>query len=130
MLLAEDDKELRGLLAAALSDFGFEVVAVQDGQAALDVVAAATHGEMTAPDLVVLDARMPRMGGLEVLRALRAAGNELPIVLMTGYPEPALAREVERLRASCLVDKPVEAEDLCEIVDLLLLRGRSRRFDA
>ena len=85
LLVADDDDDVRDSLRLALCGRGFEVVAVADGAAAL--VQLSTPAEPFAA--AVLDVRMPKRTGTEVLAALREAGSALPVVLCTGFsPEP------------------------------------------
>ncbi len=67
---------------------GFEVLVAKDGQETLE---AALEGTF---DLVILDLKMPRLDGFEVLEELRKAGSEVPVVVMTGhFPEKSWPRE-------------------------------------
>ena len=79
ILVAEDE----GLAAMAIEDEllgeGYEVTLAPDGQAALEAAAA------QPPDLLLTDLRMPRLDGSGLIRALRAARPDLPVVVMTGY---------------------------------------------
>jgi two-component system phosphate regulon response regulator PhoB len=80
ILLVEDSKFLRMANSRALAKAGFRVVTANDGEEALRV---ATDG---TPDLILLDMLLPKMGGVEVLRALRKnpRTTATPIVVMTG----------------------------------------------
>lgn len=79
ILVAEDE----GLAAMAIEDEllaqGYEVVLAPDGQAAIELAAR------QPPDLLLTDLRMPRLDGAGLIRALRAARPDLPVVVMTGY---------------------------------------------
>ncbi len=79
ILVAEDE----GLAAMAIEDEllaqGYEVVLAPDGQAAIELAAR------QPPDLLLTDLRMPRLDGAALIRALRAARPDLPVVVMTGY---------------------------------------------
>jgi two-component system, OmpR family, response regulator QseB len=77
LLLVEDDALLGDGLRAALDKAGFAVTWVRDGKSALDLV---TSQEFVA---VVLDIGLPAMNGMDVLREIRAAGNDLPILMLT-----------------------------------------------
>lgn len=77
LLLAEDEKSLSRALKAILEKNNFLVDAVYDGQEALDYLENDTY------DGVILDIMMPKKDGIEVLTALRAAGNLTPVLLLT-----------------------------------------------
>lgn len=80
-LVVDDDPELRAALRRALTLDGYRVTAVGHGVAALEAVAK------EQPDVIVLDVMMPYVGGLEVCRRLRAAGDRTPILVLTARDE-------------------------------------------
>ncbi len=73
----EDDRALRDAVRRALALSGYEVLTTDTGQGALTQVAT------TAPDAVVLDIGLPDIDGLDVCRRLRAAGNRVPVLMLT-----------------------------------------------
>ncbi|MDQ3720141.1 MAG: response regulator transcription factor, partial [Actinomycetota bacterium] len=77
ILVVDDDRSLRDALRRALTLGGYEIDLAEAGQQGLTQIAAAK------PDAVVLDVGMPGMGGLEVCRRLRAAGNRVPVLMLT-----------------------------------------------
>lgn len=119
--LAEDDADLRRLVADALCGAGFQVLAASDGHEMLRLLSAASRGEIAAPDALVLDVRMPRCSGLDVLAALRLADWDQPIVVMTGFGDAVLHDQASSRGASVVLDKPFESDDLVRMLDILLL---------
>lgn len=85
ILLIDDDLELCELLREYLEDEGFSLETAHDGEAGLERAKSGEH------DLVVLDVMMPKMGGLDVLRALRAT-SAVPVLMLT-----ARGRDVDRI---------------------------------
>jgi DNA-binding response OmpR family regulator len=83
LLLAEDDAALRGVLVRGLTENGYVVDAVADGEAALSYLAAYEY------EVVVLDWRMPRVTGYDVLTAMRARGIGVPVLMLTALDRPA-----------------------------------------
>lgn len=77
VLLVEDDPMIGNVVQQALRDASYAVDWVRDGQAALDTLA------MLSYDLMLLDIGLPRVDGMAVLRALRAAGKDVPVLLLT-----------------------------------------------
>ena len=125
VLLAEDDREMREMVAAALRMDGAEVVIACDGVELLERL-----GSMTAErsprfryDLVVADIRMPGYTGLQVLEGMRRAGWTTPMILMTAFSDRATRTRAEEQRA-VLFDKPFDVDDLRTAV-LYLLRPPS-----
>jgi len=85
ILVVEDEEMLRRTTARALGKLGYHVLLASDGEEALRVLAA--QGERI--DLVLTDLVMPRMGGLELVRQIRASARRVPCLLMSGYPAGA-----------------------------------------
>ena len=81
ILLAEDTKDMNRVITAALEHDGYEVDAVFDGETALERARSSSY------DAAVLDIMMPKMDGLQVLRALRAENIVLPVLLLTAKAE-------------------------------------------
>lgn len=79
LLVAEDDADMRKLLAGIAGEEGFDVLAAADGGQALDLLESAT------PDVLLTDLRLPPPDGLELLRAARVLDPRMPVVLITGY---------------------------------------------
>ncbi len=81
VLMAEDERMAAEVIEEGLVEAGFEVLAADDGQAALDL--AATGAGF---DLLLTDLKMPRLDGKELIARLRAKRPDLPVVVMTGFP--------------------------------------------
>lgn len=108
VLLAEDQDELRELVARSLENDGAYVECVADGAAALERLFESRF----RPDVVVSDVRMPGRTGLDVVRAMRAAGLTTPVVLVTGFGESVTHRELDELGGVALIEKPFDFDDL------------------
>lgn len=117
ILVVEDDEGVRESLVAALGFDGYEVEAVDDGDAALSRVA------VEVPDLVVLDVMMPRVDGLTVCRMLRQRGFKLPILMLTARHE--VSDRVAGLDAGAddYLVKPFALDELLARVRALLRRS-------
>lgn len=115
VLLAEDDDDLRHLLAAVLRAEGYGVIEVRDGEQLLAAVAAqfAGDGDLVRPvDLIVSDIRMPGPNGLWVLASLRHIDWVTPFVVITAFADAATLAEAHRLGASAVLSKPVALQQL------------------
>lgn len=99
VLVVEDDDNYRGIVTFELEQTGYNVIAVSDGQEALDTLAE--H----KVDAIMLDVVVPRIDGLTVLRQLNEAGVRIPTVLLTGLDDPNVALEAKELGAFEVVHK-------------------------
>lgn len=109
VLLAEDDEELRELLAETLRQDGYEVVEARDGLELVDRIEeeafkARTQGVPVS--LLISDVRMPMLSGLDVLGVLRARSWPAPVMLITAFGDEATHREALQLDARVVLDKP------------------------
>lgn len=122
ILLVDDEPSVRRPLRRALEHYGYTVLEARDGIEALEVYASAA-GRIR---LVVLDEKMPRMCGHEVLAELRQRDPDLPVVLTSGYsPEDADLPASVGMADGYLV-KPYELSQLTGMVRQLLDRGPRR----
>jgi CheY-like chemotaxis protein len=123
ILLVEDnvyDQEL-ARVALARADLLNETAFVSDGAEALDYLFR--HGEyasrpLTNPSLVILDLKMPKVDGIEVLRAIRANPDtaQIPVVMLTGSKEEQDVAESYGLGVNAFVVKPIKFKDLIQAV--------------
>lgn len=114
VLLAEDDPEMRRMMAGALRRRGFEVQETGDGRELVDaLVRAVTGADELRPHLIISDVRMPGHSGLEVLARLRRVDTATPVILITAFGDAQTHAEARRLGASTLLDKPFDLDELC-----------------
>lgn len=114
ILIAEDDKAVREFVSRALRQDGHEIIAVSDGQQALNVL------ERQRFDMLLADIVMPHLDGIAL--ALKASRDypELPVLLMTGYAaERQRAHNLDSLVHE-VISKPFTLRDICETVRRLL----------
>jgi len=113
-LVADDHEQMWSAVERILGD-RFDVRYVPDGKALLDAL------EETMPDVVILDISMPKMSGLEALRALHARGGDLPpTVICSMHREPALLDAALKAGAKGYVYKARAPFDLARAVDAAL----------
>jgi two-component system nitrogen regulation response regulator GlnG len=113
VLLVDDDLAFGTAMGKALRRRGYQVRSVDDGATAVAILA---HPEgVDAPQVAVLDLRMPGMDGLEVLR--RTPGRHAPVIVLTGHGTVPDAVECMRLGAYTFLTKPVDAADLAPVLE-------------
>ena len=118
ILVADDDVDIRELVEFKLSTLGHDVVAVSDGQAAIDACQA------QRPDLAVLDVMMPGVSGLDAVRAIRADPSlaGLPVILLTARAQESDVETGFDSGADDYVTKPFSPRELAARVQALLAR--------
>ncbi len=121
ILVVDDEPGIRDLLAWELRGQGHYVVTAADGAEALEEIRRAEF------DLIISDVRMPRVGGLEVLRFTKETAPETEVVIATGYAEIEYAIECVRQGAFDFIQKPFHTDDLLSTVSRALERRRLRR---
>ena len=116
ILIAEDERDIRDLVAFTLRFAGFEVVAVENGAEAVDAAAV----EM--PDLILMDVRMPKMTGYEACQKIKADNrvNHIPVVFLSAKGQDSEIQAGIDAGASDYLLKPFAPMELTEkIKDLL-----------
>ena len=118
VLVADDEEDIRALVAFRLDRAGYDVITAADGEEALAL--ATTR----LPDLVVLDMMMPKANGLEVTRSLRGldATKDIPVILLTARAQEADVASGFEAGVDDYVKKPFSPKDLQLRVQALLER--------
>jgi len=110
VLLVDDDRPVLLAGEQTLELAGFSVLSCSTGEQALEILTRAK------PNVVVTDVRMPGIGGMELLARIRALDPELPVVLVTGHGDVAMAVRAIRDGAYDFVEKPTAPEMLADVV--------------
>ena len=79
ILVVDDERSHRQMIEAVLSAEGYEIAKAANGRAAIDAVADKFY------DLVIMDIRMPELGGVEALKKLKTISPGIPVIIMTAY---------------------------------------------
>jgi len=116
VLVIDDEAGLRHTLLLILRDEGYQVAVAEDGEAGLRLALA------EAPDLVLCDVRMPRVGGLEFLQRYQEAGGTALVIMMSAYGTVDAAVEAMRQGAYDYISKPFNADEV-----ILTLRKAEER---
>ena len=118
ILLAEDEKQIADMIAFKLSNGGHQVVRAPDGEEALKLAGR------ELPDLILLDAMMPGLGGFEVLRRLKSDGSlkAIPVIMVTAKGHERDVLSGLRGGAVDYIVKPFSLKELSARVELALRR--------
>jgi two-component system response regulator FixJ len=119
--IVDDEPEVRESLALLLSTAGIESIEYPSAEDYLD---ASGFDEVAC---LILDNRLPGLGGLELLRRLAESGGETAVIMMTGHGDVPTAVAAMKLGAFHFVEKPFDAEQLLVVVEEALSRAGSAR---
>lgn len=114
LLIIEDDVELALGLESYFSHMGYQVEIVSRGDKALEAI------RTVDPDILLLDWRLPKKTGVEVLREVRAEGIDTPAIMISVHPESRVRRRDGIPRADDYIPKPFDLEDLRERMAALI----------
>jgi two-component system, chemotaxis family, chemotaxis protein CheY len=113
VLIVEDDPATRRLYKFLLTNGGYDVLEAEDGMAAVELL------ERNHCSLVITDMNMPRMGGMELIKHIRASYGDLYVILITAFGTPDIEKQALRIGANDYLPKPFDFEEL---------EGRLRAF--
>ncbi|MFO7750704.1 MAG: response regulator [Desulfobacteraceae bacterium] len=114
ILVVDNEKSHCRMLSAVLSQAGFEVTIARDG---MEAVAAVEKQDF---DIVLMDIRMPRMGGIAALKQIREKSRDTLIIIMTAYASVSTAVEALKSGAYDYLTKPLDIEELKLLMDKAL----------
>ncbi|HEX3241204.1 MAG TPA: response regulator [Solirubrobacterales bacterium] len=115
VLVADDSETILLLMRTRLELAGHEVATAADGQEVTEMVNAGD----AEPDVLLLDAMMPRKSGIDALRELRAAGIDIPALIVSAHQNPGDADAASDVEISGYVTKPIDFDRLLEEIAAL-----------
>ncbi len=114
VLVVDDEDALRTVLGSELVSEGYEVGTAADGDDAI------TEFQKKTYDLVLLDIKMPRMNGFEVLRFIKDKNPKTKVIMLTGFADLKNAIESKKLGAEDFVSKPYDLVDLLTTIERVM----------
>jgi DNA-binding response OmpR family regulator len=118
ILLAEDDPNLRAMLAIILRREGHRVIELRNGAELRDRLEVFYARGQAAPAnlLIISDLRMPEADGLSLVRATRARGHEPPFIILTAFGSPEVHAAAQAMGVLKVLDKPFDFDELRAVV--------------
>jgi len=115
ILVADDSETVLLMLERRLEMSGYRVITATDGQEVLDAVEGGAD-----PDLILLDAMMPNVSGVDALERLRKQGCKLPILMISAHLDAQEPERMKALGANGTVPKPFDWDELVGKIEKLL----------
>ncbi len=106
VLIVDDEEGIRKVISLSLRDAGYEVLTAADGGSGLNLLRSA------APEIVIVDIRMPGMDGIEVLRRIKETDPDTEVIVATAFGEMEVAVRALQLKASDFITKPISDQAL------------------
>ncbi|MBW1852593.1 MAG: response regulator [Deltaproteobacteria bacterium] len=106
IVLIDDEKDIRDVITVTLEDAGYNVMTAENGEAGVRLC------REISPQIVITDIRMPKMDGIQVLKALKSAYPDIEVIVVTAFGEIEIAIQALQLDASDFVTKPINDEAL------------------
>jgi PAS domain S-box-containing protein len=116
VLVIDDEPHVRRLASQVLRTLGYQVLVAEDGQHGVEVFRQHDHDIA----LVILDLTMPRMGGLETFRSLKAINPDVKVILSSGYTQEGKAAKLLTEGVQAFVQKPYQMQELATTVRKIL----------
>lgn len=114
VLIADDSETILLLLRTRLEMEGYEVVTAADGVEVIDLIRGGPE-----PDILLLDAMMPRKSGIDALRELRADGVETPVLIVSAHQDEMDAGAPTEVEVSGYITKPIDFDLLFKCIEEL-----------
>ena len=113
ILVVNDKRDMREILAEILKDAGYNVSMAEDGYKAIEKVKEVSFA------ITFLDIRMPGIDGVQTLKEIKKISPETRVVMMTGYPDKNLEKEAIKQGADTVIYKPFDRKKVIAIVEKL-----------
>lgn len=110
ILIVEDNPHMSSLLADTLEFFDYKGISAKDGEEALRKLAEDSF------DMVITDLRMPKMGGMDLLRAIKDKFPNLPVVVITGFGTDSSKSDALSAHADDFLSKPFKVDEIQELL--------------
>jgi len=114
ILVVDDEEALRSVLSSELVSGGYDVMTASDGDEAIAIV------EKKKFDLVLLDIKMPKVDGFEVLKFIKKTSPAVKVIMLTGFADLKNAIESKKHGAEDFVSKPYDLVDLLTTIERVL----------
>ncbi|MBT8356157.1 MAG: response regulator, partial [Deltaproteobacteria bacterium] len=116
ILLVDDEADIRDVLGISLSDIGYKVHAVENGEEAILLF------KKINPAIVLTDIKMPGMDGIELLRKIKRENPDTEVIMITGHGDMNLAIKSLKYEATDFITKPINVDAL----EIALKRANER----
>jgi len=126
IMVVDDEDEVRDTIKLQLEQKGLHALEAVDGQNAIDILKS--EDNMVNVGVILCNLGMPKVNGVECIQFLREQAPGIPIVVITGYPDPELATKLLEKGVKDYLVKPVENKKLLAVVEKHIAAGKEINF--
>jgi two-component system chemotaxis response regulator CheY len=122
ILVVDDDPAIRRLIRIILEDVGYDIMEVEDGQEAINVLSSGEPPMVV--DLIITDLNMPQVDGFEAIASFQKEYPSIPVIVLTGIADPEVEASFMRQGVSDYLLKPVDGKKLTSSVANAIAQGQ------
>lgn len=122
ILIVDDEEDVREIFSGRLEKAGYNPIVAENGEDAIAILRSGDN--MMNVGLILCDIRMPKVNGIECIAFLRQQAPGIPIVVVTGYPDAELSRDLLAQGIKEFLVKPIDNDKMMEVVNRIVAEGK------
>lgn len=126
ILIVDDEENVRDVIKLHLEQAGYNTIEAENGEVAINQLR--DQANMVNVGCILCDIRMPKVNGVECIEFLKQQAPGIPIVVITGYPDPELAASLFKKGIKEYLVKPVEKDKLLSTVNDIVSAGKDFEY--
>lgn len=122
ILIVDDEQDVRDIFQDRLEKAGYNTIMAENGEEAIKTLRSGDN--MLNVGIIFCDIRMPKVNGIECIDFLRQQAPGIPVVVVTGYPDAEVAKELMKKGIKQYLVKPLDKEKMMAIVEEIISQGK------
>ena len=122
ILIVDDEQDVRDIFQDRLEKAGYNTIMAENGEEAIKTLRSGDN--MLKVGIIFCDIRMPKVNGIECIDFLRQQAPGIPVVVVTGYPDAEVAKELMKKGIKQYLVKPLDKEKMMAIVEEIISQGK------
>lgn len=122
ILIVDDEQDVRDIFQDRLEKAGYNTIMAENGEEAIKTLRSGDN--MLNVGIIFCDIRMPKVNGIECIDFLRQQAPGIPVVVVTGYPDAEVAKELMKKGVKQYLVKPLDKEKMMAIVEEIISQGK------
>ncbi len=122
ILIVDDEQDVRDIFQDRLEKAGYNTLMAENGEEAINILRSGDN--MLNVGMIFCDIRMPKVNGIECIDFLKQQAPGIPVVVVTGYPDANVAKDLLKRGIKQYLVKPLDKERMMEIVEEIISQGK------